>query len=224
MMRGSRKRDALPDSGSRLRWQPERRCGSVLCCDRATALRFSPSAIPKRPLKVRASIASAPSPAFYVLVAAATGMVGSLIYLQKARISPDAAFSVLDWSAYVIFIVIIGGVGTIEGPIVGVIVFYALQRYLADFGTWYLILLGALAIVTMLFANVFGDTFRRCAGIVAAACTQGKRTKHGKPQGLVSDDRKVRDTLGALGWRRGSQYRGSRVTPVEGLAHSKGAS
>ena len=88
----------------------------------------------------------------YVLVAAATGMIGALIYLQKARISPDAAFSVLDWSAYVIFIVIIGGVGTIEGPIIGVIVFYALKRYLADFGTWYLILLGALATVTMLFA------------------------------------------------------------------------
>src|SRR5712671_2287622 len=88
----------------------------------------------------------------YVLVAAATGMIGALIYLQKARISPDAAFSVLDWTAYVIFIVVIGGVGTIEGPIVGVIVFYALQRYLADFGTWYLILLGTLAIVIMLFA------------------------------------------------------------------------
>jgi len=43
-------------------------------------------------------------------------------------------------------------------------------------------------------------------------------------QGVVSDDWKVRDTLGALEWRRGSQYRGSRVTPVEGLAHSKGAS
>ena len=88
----------------------------------------------------------------YVLVAAATGMIGALIYLQKARISPDAAFSVLDWSAYVIFIVIIGGVGTIEGPSVGVIVFYAMQNYLADFGTWYLILLGAVAIVIMLFA------------------------------------------------------------------------
>ena len=87
----------------------------------------------------------------YVLVAAATGMIGALIYFQKARISPDAAFSVLDWSAYVIFIVIIGGVGTIEGPIIGVIVFYAMQHYLADFGTWYLILLGALAIATMLF-------------------------------------------------------------------------
>ena len=34
----------------------------------------------------------------------------------------------LDWTAYVIFIVVIGGVGTIEGPIVGVIVFYLLQQ------------------------------------------------------------------------------------------------
>ena len=75
-----------------------------------------------------------------------------MIYLQKARISPDAAFSVLDWTAYVIFIVVIGGIGTIEGPIIGVIVFYLMQTYLVDLGTWYLILLGALAIVVMLFA------------------------------------------------------------------------
>jgi len=88
----------------------------------------------------------------YVVTAAATGMVGALIYLQKARISPDAAFSVLDWTAYVIFIVVIGGIGTIEGPIVGVLVFYVLQTNLAHFGTWYLILLGLFAILVMLFA------------------------------------------------------------------------
>lgn len=88
----------------------------------------------------------------YVFAAIGTGMVGALIYLQKARISPDAAFSVLDWTAYVIFIVVIGGIGTIEGPIVGVIVFYLMQTYLSSYGTWYLILLGALAIVVMLFA------------------------------------------------------------------------
>lgn len=88
----------------------------------------------------------------YAVTAAGTGMIGALIYLQTSRISPDAAFSVLDWTAYVIFIVVIGGIGTIEGPIVGVIIFYLMQSYLADFGTWYLILLGALAIVIMLFA------------------------------------------------------------------------
>jgi branched-chain amino acid transport system permease protein len=90
--------------------------------------------------------------AVYVAIAAVTGMVGALIYLQKARISPDAAFSVLDWTAYVIFIVVIGGIGTLEGPVVGTVVFYLMQRYLADFGAWYLILLGSLGILVMLFA------------------------------------------------------------------------
>src|SRR5438045_5728606 len=58
----------------------------------------------------------------------------------------------------------------------------------------------------------------RCAGVLAAACTQGKRTQHGKPQGEVSDDQpNAREgQVGRHGWRRGSQYRGSRVTPVEG--------
>jgi branched-chain amino acid transport system permease protein len=88
----------------------------------------------------------------YALTAAATGMVGALIFLQKARISPDAAFSLIDWTAYVIFIVVIGGIGSMEGPIIGVAIFYLLQYYLAVLGSWYLILLGALAIVLMLFA------------------------------------------------------------------------
>jgi len=57
-------------------------------------------------------------------------------------VTPDAAFSVLDWTAFVIFVVVIGGIGTLPGPIVGVIVFYILQRLLADYGTVYLIVLG----------------------------------------------------------------------------------
>lgn len=80
------------------------------------------------------------------------GIAGGLIYLQKARISPDAAFSVTDWTAYVIFIVVIGGIGTIEGPIIGVLVFFALQSLLADYGSWYLMLLGLIGIAVMLFA------------------------------------------------------------------------
>jgi branched-chain amino acid transport system permease protein len=88
----------------------------------------------------------------YVVTAIATGMVGALIFLQKARISPDAAFSLIDWTAYVIFIVVIGGIGTMEGPIIGVLIFYLLQYYLASLGSWYLILLGGLAILLMLFA------------------------------------------------------------------------
>jgi branched-chain amino acid transport system permease protein len=88
----------------------------------------------------------------FLIAALGTGLVGALIFVQTARISPDAAFSVTNWTAYVIFIVVIGGIGTIEGPILGVLVFFALQSLLADFGTWYLLTLGLIAIVVMLFA------------------------------------------------------------------------
>lgn len=91
---------------------------------------------------------------WFVFLAAAfgTGMTGAVIYMQKARISPDAAFSVQDWTAYVIFIVVIGGIGTIEGPIIGVLIFFALQTALSDYGSWYLLILGVIGIVVMLFA------------------------------------------------------------------------
>ena len=88
----------------------------------------------------------------YVVVAGITAMVGALIFLQKLRISPDAAFSVNDWTAFVIFIVVIGGIGTIEGPIIGTLVYFLLREFLADLGTVYLLILGALAIIIMLVA------------------------------------------------------------------------
>ncbi|TRC87719.1 branched-chain amino acid ABC transporter permease [Mesorhizobium sp. WSM4310] len=90
--------------------------------------------------------------AVFLIAAAATGLTGALIFVQTARISPEAAFAVTDWTAYVIFIVVIGGIGTIEGPIVGVLVFFALRSALADYGSWYLMTLGLAAIAVMLFA------------------------------------------------------------------------
>jgi branched-chain amino acid transport system permease protein len=79
-------------------------------------------------------------------------MVGALIELQKVRMSPEAAFSVNDWTAFVIFIVVIGGIGTIEGPILGTLIYFVLREYLAELGSLYLMILGALAIVIMLLA------------------------------------------------------------------------
>ena len=90
--------------------------------------------------------------AVFLIAAFVTGLCGALIYVQTARVSPDAAFSVTNWTAYVIFIVVIGGIGRIEGPIVGVLVFYALQTTLSDYGSWYLLTLGLIAIAVMLFA------------------------------------------------------------------------
>jgi branched-chain amino acid transport system permease protein len=88
----------------------------------------------------------------YVTTAFCTAMVGAVIFLQKLRISPDAAFSVNDWTAFVIFITVIGGVGRIEGHIVGTAIFFLLRQLFADLGSLYLLMLGAVAIVIMLKA------------------------------------------------------------------------
>lgn len=88
----------------------------------------------------------------YLVVAAVTGVAGALIFLQKLRIAPDAAFSVNDWTAFVIFMTVIGGIGRIEGPIVGTVVFFVLRALFADYGAWYLMLLGLVAVVVMLAA------------------------------------------------------------------------
>lgn len=88
----------------------------------------------------------------YILTAFGTATIGALIFLQKLRISPETAFSVNDWTAFVIFITVIGGIGRVEGPIVGTLVFFLLRQTLADLGSLYLLMLGAVAIAIMLFA------------------------------------------------------------------------
>jgi branched-chain amino acid transport system permease protein len=82
----------------------------------------------------------------YVAAAAGCGFAGAVIYLNLLRVQPSAAFSV-DWSAFMIFMVVIGGIGTIEGPILGAVLFFLLERWLADWGSWYLVLLGVVAIL-----------------------------------------------------------------------------
>jgi branched-chain amino acid transport system permease protein len=88
--------------------------------------------------------------ACFLWTAPILGFVGVLVTLQKLRVAPTASFSITDWTIYIIFIAVIGGVGSLEGPIVGTIVFFLLREYLANFGTWYLILLGALSIAIVL--------------------------------------------------------------------------
>lgn len=88
----------------------------------------------------------------YIITAFGTAMIGALIFLQKLRISPDTAFSVNDWTAFIIFITVIGGIGRVEGPIVGTIIFFLLRQALADLGSLYLMMMGAVAIVVMLWA------------------------------------------------------------------------
>lgn len=98
----------------------------------------------------------------FVVAAAGCAVAGGLLALSTLQVRPDSMFRV-DFAVWMIFIVIIGGLGTIEGPIVGAIVFFALERWLSPFGTWYLVVLGLLAIlVTLLLPRgLWGVAARR---------------------------------------------------------------
>ena len=78
------------------------------------------------------------------------GIAGAIITLQKLRVAPPASFSIIDWTVYVIFIVVIGGIGSFEGPIIGTIVFFLIREYLAEIGVWHFIILGVVSIAVIL--------------------------------------------------------------------------
>lgn len=82
----------------------------------------------------------------YLISAAGCGLAGAVIYLNLLRVQPSTAFSV-NWTVLMIFVVLIGGIGTIEGPLIGALIVFGMQEWLADYGSLYLILLGVLAIV-----------------------------------------------------------------------------
>ncbi|MBU2601315.1 MAG: branched-chain amino acid ABC transporter permease [Actinobacteria bacterium] len=88
----------------------------------------------------------------YVLSAFGCGTTGAVIYLNLLTVQPEGAFS-LNWSALMIFTVVIGGVGTIEGPILGALIFFGLQQVLSDYGSWYLVLIGTIAATSAVFAK-----------------------------------------------------------------------
>jgi branched-chain amino acid transport system permease protein len=87
----------------------------------------------------------------YMGASAGAGLAGALIAMNTLRVTPDSIYSV-NYTAFMIFMVVIGGIGTIEGPILGAVVFYLIQDRLSQLGTWYLIILGAVAVVVVLLA------------------------------------------------------------------------
>ena len=75
--------------------------------------------------------------------------IDDLIALNALRVAPDSNFSV-TYTAFMIFVVVIGGIGSVEGPVIGAVVFFVLQQQFAQYGTWYLMALGAAAIIAVL--------------------------------------------------------------------------
>jgi branched-chain amino acid transport system permease protein len=88
----------------------------------------------------------------FVVAGAGCGAAGALLAISQLQVQPAAVFSV-QFTAEMAFVTIIGGLGTIEGPIVGTAVYMILQQTLASYNAWYLIILGLVAIVVTLFAR-----------------------------------------------------------------------
>ncbi|OAN67641.1 ABC transporter permease [Sulfitobacter sp. EhC04] len=84
----------------------------------------------------------------FVLSAVGCALAGTLWLASAITFQPRTAFGI-QWSVFMLFMVLVGGLGSILGPILGAVLFMTLQVIFGDFGVWYL---AGLGIVAMLFA------------------------------------------------------------------------
>jgi branched-chain amino acid transport system permease protein len=91
----------------------------------------------------------------FIVAAAGCGAAGGVLAIEQLQVVPGTSGGVfsVQWTAEMAFAVIIGGLGTIEGPIIGTAVYMVLQQTLQSYNAWYLIVLGIVAIVIALFAR-----------------------------------------------------------------------
>lgn len=87
----------------------------------------------------------------FVISAVICGLAGAIYYMSVLYVDPAGAFDI-DWQIRILFIVIIGGAGTLEGPFIGALIYFVLREFLQDQGGVFVILQGVIAALTMLFA------------------------------------------------------------------------
>jgi branched-chain amino acid transport system permease protein len=86
----------------------------------------------------------------FVLAAAGCAAAGVLNLSSTISYQPHAFFGI-QWTAYMLFMALVGGLGTFEGPIIGAIVFFSMETFFGATGVLYLIGLGAVALGFALF-------------------------------------------------------------------------
>lgn len=85
----------------------------------------------------------------FTLSAGITGIAGAVSFLSALFITPTAAFDI-NWLVTIVFVTIIGGIGRLSGPFLGAAVYFGLRETLAFSSSWYLVALGAAAVLVML--------------------------------------------------------------------------
>lgn len=86
----------------------------------------------------------------FVFAAFGAALAGAVWIATAITFQPKTFFSV-QWTAYMIFMVLVGGLGTFEGAILGAVIFFAIEACFGAAGVWYLVGLGATALVFALF-------------------------------------------------------------------------
>jgi branched-chain amino acid transport system permease protein len=101
----------------------------------------------------------------YILSGTLAGLAGSL----KVFVAQNASLTDVHWtmSGEIVLMTLVGGLGTVFGPVVGAFVIIAMQQYLAGFGQWVTVIQGAIFVVCVL-------TFRR--GVVGEIAHYFKRS------------------------------------------------
>jgi branched-chain amino acid transport system permease protein len=86
----------------------------------------------------------------FIIAAAGCGAAGAVLAIAQPYVQVSNEFNI-QWAAEMLFVSMIGGLGTIEGPIVGCVIFFALQQTLQSYGAWYLIIFGSLAVIVAIW-------------------------------------------------------------------------
>lgn len=86
----------------------------------------------------------------FVLAAVGCAAAGALTLSTLISFQPKTYFGV-QWTAYMLFMTLVGGLGTFEGPILGAIIFFVIETLFGGSGVWYLVVLGGSALVFSLF-------------------------------------------------------------------------
>ena len=87
----------------------------------------------------------------FVISAAGCALAGGLWLASAITYQPRTAFGI-NWSVFMLFMVLVGGFGSYLGPVLGAVLFFALQEIFGDFGVWYLAGVGLIAILFALYA------------------------------------------------------------------------
>ncbi len=88
--------------------------------------------------------------AAYLIAAVLTALAGGVFFINKGVIYPESGFHV-SWTVSSVFICIIGGSGTIAGPVIGAVLYVVLQEFLAHYPGWSNIMLGVITILVIRF-------------------------------------------------------------------------